>query len=363
MEPSDKLRKAEQLLKTGHRNEAWRLIDAVMQADPHNYEATYWRGVCQKMGGDLEAAENDFWTVVRHLPNHDRAHYGLGLILESRGDVKGAMEAYKQALHANPAHQQARQKLSQYGAHVSAGADKAPAPPRTAREYSRLKSSLEAGDWRKADEETARIIHRAVGSRKLRVKDVEKLPCEVLRAVDPLWVQYSEGRFGFSIQKRLYESQGGLTAPHGFDPTTFSWLINRIAWRATKRTGYRRVGSALLGSVHLRYELSAPPGHLPAAWVLPRKDTLFPREEHGFISFIGIVIYTLLYGAAAVLVLGVIGGLLFREAGMAGGAILGAVLALQIPATGRKHAKEGKRTMKAQQNLMMLFSRMRACGL
>ncbi len=33
--------------------------------------------------------------------------------------------------------------------------------------------------------------------------------CEDLRTIDQLWVKYSNGRFGFSVQKRIWHSIGG----------------------------------------------------------------------------------------------------------------------------------------------------------
>jgi len=44
----------------------------------------------------------------------------------------------------------------------------------------------------------------------LNIKDIEKFPCEDLRTIDQLWVEYSNGSFGFSVQKRIYRSVGEL---------------------------------------------------------------------------------------------------------------------------------------------------------
>jgi hypothetical protein len=230
------------------------------------------------------------------------------------------------------------------------------------KEYSGLKSALEAGKWKVADEETAKILRRAVGRRNPRAKDIERLSCDVFNAIDGLWLQYSNGRFGFSTQGALYQSGGGLVARRGYDPVTFGRFARCTDWLTTRKLG-REVESALLGSVHLRYDISAPPGHLPAAWVLPRHDTLFSRGKQGVWSSIGILIATLLYGAAAAFVLGVIGLVLLRLLGLVVGVIIGLILALHFPAEALRRAREGKRTMQAADKLMVLFSRLQSCGL
>ena len=37
----------------------------------------------------------------------------------------------------------------------------------------------------------------------LRVKNIENFPCQDLRTIDQLWVKYSNGHFGFSVQKEI----------------------------------------------------------------------------------------------------------------------------------------------------------------
>ncbi|NJK69765.1 MAG: hypothetical protein HC789_19590 [Microcoleus sp. CSU_2_2] len=35
---------------------------------------------------------------------------------------------------------------------------------------------------------------------------IEEVSCEDLQTVDQLWVKYSNGHFGFSVQQRIYEN-------------------------------------------------------------------------------------------------------------------------------------------------------------
>jgi serine/threonine protein kinase len=71
-------------------------------------------------------------------------------------------------------------------------------------DYSKLRELLAFKDWRAADRETAELILKIAGRKKegsLTVKNIEQFPCKDLRTIDQLWVKYSNGHFGFSIQK------------------------------------------------------------------------------------------------------------------------------------------------------------------
>jgi hypothetical protein len=79
------------------------------------------------------------------------------------------------------------------------------------QQYKQLLDYLAAGDWQKADKETAEMMLKVANRESqgyLDEKAIEKFPCSDLRTIDQLWVQYSDGRFGLSVQKRIYEVQG-----------------------------------------------------------------------------------------------------------------------------------------------------------
>lgn len=81
-------------------------------------------------------------------------------------------------------------------------------PPR----YRQLETLLKGGKWREANEETERVMLEVMGREEegfLDKEDINNFPCEDLQAIDRLWVEYSDGNFGFSVQKRIYQSLGG----------------------------------------------------------------------------------------------------------------------------------------------------------
>ena len=79
-------------------------------------------------------------------------------------------------------------------------------------DYTKLRDFLANGEWKEADMETARCMLSVAGREErgyLNIKDIENFPCTDLRTIDQLWVKYSDGKFGFSVQKKIYQSLGG----------------------------------------------------------------------------------------------------------------------------------------------------------
>ena len=50
---------------------------------------------------------------MRLAPNDARAHHNLGIVLESSGDLAGAIEHYRAALEIDPGYTLARRRLDQ----------------------------------------------------------------------------------------------------------------------------------------------------------------------------------------------------------------------------------------------------------
>ncbi|MEE3717153.1 GUN4 domain-containing protein [Tumidithrix elongata RA019] len=75
-------------------------------------------------------------------------------------------------------------------------------------DYSNLQHLLAAGKWQEANQETWNVmcqaLHKAKGTH-LSPEDINKIPCQDFSMIDRLWQEYSQGRFGFSVQNRLYK--------------------------------------------------------------------------------------------------------------------------------------------------------------
>ena len=128
-------------------------------------------------------------------------------------------------------------------------------------DYYELRDLLAAGKWKEADQETARVMLKVAGREKeerLYQEHIDNFPCEDLRTIDQLWVKYSNGRFGFSVQKRIYQSLGGTRE---YDNKICDKFGYRVGWCVNKDW---------LDYDDLKFNTKAPEGHLPkcGSWVL-----------------------------------------------------------------------------------------------
>jgi hypothetical protein len=82
-------------------------------------------------------------------------------------------------------------------------------------------------------------------------KSIDNFPCADLRTIDQLWVKYSGGKFGFSVQKRIYQGFGG-TREHNSD--IWEKFGDKVGWRK---------GGSWLYYRYITFDKKAPEGHLP----------------------------------------------------------------------------------------------------
>ncbi|MFM6861701.1 MAG: GUN4 domain-containing protein, partial [Dolichospermum sp.] len=78
--------------------------------------------------------------------------------------------------------------------------------------FQKLEALLKAGKWKDADLETWELMKKLTKREQegwLRVEDVKNFPRQELRKMDQLWVKYSNGKFGFSVQKQIWLELGG----------------------------------------------------------------------------------------------------------------------------------------------------------
>lgn len=115
-------------------------------------------------------------------------------------------------------------------------------------DYNKLSDLLSQGKWQEADQETTQIVALVLKeepTHKFRIEEIKNFPCRDLRTLDQLWVKYSEGRFGFSVQNRIWRQVSKDYEKFG----------DRIGWSQ---------GKSWLPYSQLTFDLSAPAGHLPS---------------------------------------------------------------------------------------------------
>ncbi len=124
-------------------------------------------------------------------------------------------------------------------------------------DYLNLRNLLAAKKWEEADEETTRVMLKVAGREKegwLDEESIDNFPCEDLRTIDQLWVKYSNGRFGFSVQKRIYQSLG-----EGSRKKVWEKFGDQVGWRKKNEWLYH---------CHLTFSEKAPEAHLPSMEVM-----------------------------------------------------------------------------------------------
>jgi serine/threonine protein kinase len=98
-------------------------------------------------------------------------------------------------------------------------------------DYTKLRDLLAAGEWKKADQETANAMLKISDRQKegwLDINSVDRFPTQDLQTIDRLWVKYSNGYFGFSVQKQIYQNLGG---GKNYNRDLWNKFCDTIGWR------------------------------------------------------------------------------------------------------------------------------------
>ena len=135
-------------------------------------------------------------------------------------------------------------------------------------EYTQLTYLLELKEWKKADQKTAEIIRIRANRQKegfLNGESVRNFSCDDLRVIDNLWKKNSDERFGFSIQKQIWEDIA--KNPEIFDLQTYQKFLEYIGWYKNKPLSYD----------NLMFKNKSPRGHLPHTGIVG----IWARGEDG----------------------------------------------------------------------------------
>jgi hypothetical protein len=120
--------------------------------------------------------------------------------------------------------------------------------------YAKLENYLSQGQWQDANRETYRLMITTVGKEEgqsFTPDELQNFPYEELLAIDGLWVKYSNGKSGFSVQKEIYLECGGKTDGL-YREKVFEKFGDRVGWRSNGRWKSK-----------VAFNTSAPRGHLP----------------------------------------------------------------------------------------------------
>lgn len=141
--------------------------------------------------------------------------------------------------------------------------------------YPRLEAFLKGRQWREADIETSQVICQLAQREQegwLDYKSIKNLPYSDLLEIDRLWRKYSNNRFGFSIQKQIYQS---LVATQTVDAQMMQKFGEIVGWRNPNSSNW-------YSHSELSFNLSAPEGHLPRGLSTKGFRSLFSKGRTEF---------------------------------------------------------------------------------
>ena len=128
-------------------------------------------------------------------------------------------------------------------------------------DYQKLRDLLRSADWKAADRETNRVMCEVAGRQKegwLKKENIDTFPCADLQTIDRLWVKYSGGKFGFSIQKQIWLSVGG-NPDASYD--IYKIFSDRVGWYEPVKEN-----SLMPSQVYPQQNSFSFHGNFPIAW-------------------------------------------------------------------------------------------------
>lgn len=128
--------------------------------------------------------------------------------------------------------------------------------------YRELVNYLASGSWKEADQATDKLMLQAVGEKAvkrgyLELDEIRNFPCEDLLLIDQLWVKFSGGKFGFSVQKQIWVDVGGkldFAKDRDAAISAFKKMSDRNGWRVKEQ---------YISYSQVTFNISAPEGYLP----------------------------------------------------------------------------------------------------
>jgi hypothetical protein len=140
-------------------------------------------------------------------------------------------------------------------------------------DYVPLATMLSLGDFSGADDFTRDALIKIAGPGAVKrnfvyFTEADKLPSTDLCTMERLWLQFSDGNQGYSVQKRVWDLEKG----------NFDRFVKRIGW--TKKDGDSERLLRWYGQSEFIYDMSAPKGHLPLTSALRGTQLIKKLMEH-----------------------------------------------------------------------------------
>ncbi|MDX2230477.1 MAG: GUN4 domain-containing protein [Leptolyngbyaceae cyanobacterium bins.349] len=103
---------------------------------------------------------------------------------------------------------------------------------------SNLEKLLQTQQWEAADRETSKLMWEVVRQNEepnspYDSESFNSFPCDVLNVINQLWVKHSQGKFGFSVQVKVWQEVGSPPTLEKNRLADAPWeeFGNRVGWR------------------------------------------------------------------------------------------------------------------------------------
>ncbi len=258
----------------GRNEEAIATYEESLKLDPDNYSAWSEIGVCLYSLQEFEKVIKIADKLIDLDSENFLGWYAKASCQSRLGSVQQALENLKEAVRLNSeASQQLAKTNSDFDRLREDERFQALMESSVGVDYATLKRYLKKKQWRKADQETARlmkeVIQKVTNSTEINQSAINLFPCVDLSTIDLLWRKHSDGRFSFSVQKKIYQQSSQNRDEFG---NKTGWRIKdadgNYSWRSNSTFDYNSA--------------TMPRGHLPSSlwagedtiWVENRRDRL-----------------------------------------------------------------------------------------
>lgn len=146
------------------------------------------------------------------------------------------------------------------------------------KRYQRLEYFLKTAQWQEADDETVRVIvklmpgsHSKHGCTSI---DIHQISTKALKTINRLWLEASGGRFGFSVQKQIWQRiRTYQRHKPDFQRSDYDIFVETVGWSNEAGRVYH---------VDFDYLITNPKGHLPVKILL--WETYSPGSNYCHLS-------------------------------------------------------------------------------
>jgi len=140
-------------------------------------------------------------------------------------------------------------------------------------DYTTLRDRLRAGEWEEADNETRRLLIVLAGADAQKrgwvyFTEVKNISVADLGTMDKLWVAYSKGNYGYSVQRKIW-----LQCKKEWGP-----FFKKIDWTTGGNNTYRKWPE------DFQWRADAAKGHLPLTNALRGTQLITAIFEHPAIA-------------------------------------------------------------------------------